>query len=94
MINDGFGQKEKLLGGYLTMLDTQVEEEVETAVRLLNGENISKLPIRESRKDYVVDWNVMAQLGWGKDSIPGYCKIINIPFKDEYPVLWLFEYCI
>ncbi|WP_288325010.1 HAMP domain-containing sensor histidine kinase [uncultured Phocaeicola sp.] len=90
MINDGFGQKEKLLGGYLTMLDTQVEEEVETAVRLLNGENISKLPIRESRKDYVVDWNVMAQLGWGKDRIPGYCKIINIPFKDEYPVLWLF----
>ena len=79
---------EKLLGGYITSLPIQVEEEVKTAVRILHGASPSDIPIVESRKEYVVDWNTMTQIGLSKESIPANYRIINIPFRDEYPFLW------
>ena len=87
-INDGFDCGEKLLGGYMTTLPIQVEEEVGAAVRILNGGKVSDMPVRKSRKEYVVNWNVMKMLGVPKSQIPAYCKIINIPFREEHPVLW------
>ena len=87
-INEAFGFGEKLLGGYITSLPIQVEEEVKTAVRILHGASPSDIPIVESRKEYVVDWNTMTQIGLSKESIPAKYRIINIPFRDEYPFLW------
>ena len=87
-INEAFGFGEKLLGGYITSLPIQVEEEVKTAVRILHGASPSDIPIVESRKEYVVDWNTMTQIGLSKESIPANYRIINIPFRDEYPFLW------
>ena len=84
-INEAFGFGEKLLGGYITSLPIQVEEEVKTAVRILHGASPSDIPIVESRKEYVVDWNTMTQIGLSKESIPAKYRIINIPFRDEYP---------
>lgn len=91
VINDGFGFNERLLGGYMTSLDTQVEEEVDAAVRLLNGEDISKIPIRESHKDYVLDWKMMEYFGIGLDRVPPHYKILNIPFSERYHALWLLS---
>ena len=88
-INEAFGFGEKLLGGYITSLPIQVEEEVKTAVRILHGASPSDIPIVESRKEYVVDWNTMTQIGLSKESIPANYRIINIPFRDEYPLLSL-----
>lgn len=87
-INEAFGYGEKLLGGYMTTLPIQVEEEVKTAVRILNGERPQDIPISESRKEYVVDWKTMKQIGLSKDKIPANYTIVNIPFSDEYPLLW------
>lgn len=87
-INEAFGFGEKLLGGYIPSLPIQVEEEVKTAVRILHGASPSDIPIVESRKEYVVDWNTMTQIGLSKESIPAKYRIINIPFRDEYPFLW------
>ncbi len=87
-INEAFGFGEKLLGGYITLLPIQVEEEVQAAVRILRGESPSDIPITESRKEYVVDWEAMKQIGLDKEEIPVHYKIANIPFSDEYPLLW------
>ena len=53
-INEAFGFGEKLLGGYITSLPIQVEEEVKAAVRILHGASPADMPIVESRKEYVV----------------------------------------
>lgn len=87
-INEAFGYNEKLLGGYITTSPILAEEEVGAAIRILHGEKPSDIPVRESRKKYVVDWNVMQQRGISKESIPAECTIINIPFQEEYPVVW------
>ena len=87
-INEAFGYNEKLLGGYITTFPILAEEEVSAAIRSLHGEKPSGIPVRESRKKYVVDWNVMQQRGISKESIPAECTIINIPFREEYPVAW------
>ena len=87
-INEAFGYNEKLLGGYITTFPILAEEEVSAAIRILHGEKPSGIPVSESRKKYVVDWNVMQQRGISKDSIPAECTIINIPFREEYPVAW------
>lgn len=87
-INEAFGYNEKLLGGYITTFPILVEEEVSAAIRILHGEKPSDIPVRESRKKYVVDWNVMQQRSISKESIPAECTIINIPFQEEYPVVW------
>lgn len=87
-INEAFGYNEKLLGGYITTFPILAEEEVSAAIRILHGEKSSGIPVRESRKKYVVDWNVMQQRGISKESIPAECTIINIPFREEYPVAW------
>ena len=87
-INEAFGYNEKLLGGYITTFPILAEEEVSAAIRILYGEKPSDIPVRESRKKYVVDWNVMQQRGISKESIPAECTIINIPFQEEYPVVW------
>lgn len=77
-INEAFGYNEKLLGGYITTFPILAEEEVSAAIRILHGEKPSDIPVRESRKKYVVDWNVMQQRGISKESIPAECTIINI----------------
>lgn len=87
-INEAFGYNEKLLGGYITTFPILAEEEVSAVIRILHGEKPSDIPVRESRKKYVVDWNVMQQRGISKESIPAECTIINIPFREEYPVAW------
>ena len=87
-INEACGYNEKLLGGYITTFPILAEEEVSAAIRILHGEKPSDIPVRESRKKYVVDWNVMQQRGISKESIPAECTIINIPFQEEYPVVW------
>lgn len=88
-INDGFGFNERLLGGYLTSLDTQVEEEVDAAVHILKGADISKMPVKESHKDYIVNWQVIKKLAIKINDIPASYRIINIPFKELYPALWV-----
>lgn len=88
-INEGFGYNEKLLGGYFTPLSVQVKEEVDAAVSILNGKSVADIPIMESHKEYVVDWNVMQQINIPKESIPNHYIIYHIPFSEQYPILWI-----
>lgn len=88
-INEAFGQGENLLGGYMTTLPIQINEEVLTAIKILNGTKPSAIPISESKKEYIVDWNVMVKLGIPKSQVPNNYHIINIPLWEEYPTIWM-----
>lgn len=87
-INEAFNYGERLLGGYMTTLPIQVEEEVAVAARILRGEVPRNIPVCDSRKISVVDWNVMQSLGISKERVPTDCEIINIPFKEQYREWW------
>lgn len=88
-INEAFGFGERLLGGYFTPLTTQVEEEVDAVVRILHGEQPENLPVQESAKEYLVDWEIMKQLHIPIDKIPSHYTIVNMPFSVRYRVLWI-----
>ena len=88
-INEAFGYGEKLLGGYITPLNVQISEEVGEAVGILHGTSPGAIPVRESKKVYQIDWNVMQQLHISKKAIPAKYEIINMPFKERYNGLWM-----
>lgn len=88
-INEAFGYGERLLGGYFTTLSTQVDEEVDAATRILKGTSVKSIPVVQSHKDFVVDWNVMKLLHISKDRIPSNYIIVDIPFRESHFVLWL-----
>lgn len=87
-INEAFGFGEKLLGGYITTMSTQVKEQVGAATRILNGSSPADLPVEVSAKEYIVDWKVMEQLDIPLRDIPQEYTIINIPFREKHFVLW------
>lgn len=89
-INELFDCGYNFLGGYITPIPVQVEEQVKTAVRVLNGEDISCIPIRESAKEYYIDWNILHRGGMGLKDIPAEYTVINVPFKVRSPFLWWF----
>ena len=87
-INDLFGGKETVIGGYMTPLPVQVEEEVDIAAQILKGKKPSDIPIKESEKRYVYDWNNLKKYNIPINRLPAGSQILNIPLKDRYPVLW------
>lgn len=72
----------------MTTIPIQVGEMVDAAVRILHGEKPLDMPIANSAKEYVVDWEVMEQRGLSKADIPEKYSIIHIPFSEAYPWLW------
>lgn len=87
-INDLFGGKEIILGGYMTPLPIQVKEEVEVASQILKGRKPSDIPVKESKKQYVYDWRYLKMYQIPITRLPANSQILNIPLKERYPVLW------
>lgn len=87
-IYEMFGCGYDFKAGYMTTLSTQAKEEVDLAVRILNGAVPRNIPIRESVKNYVVDWQAMKKVGAELSEIPSKYTIINLPFSEHYPILW------
>ena len=90
VINEAFGFGEKLLGGHFTPIDTQVREEVEAIVSIFQGKKPADMPIRESSKEYLVNWKIMDQLNIPVSKIPSQYTIVNMPFWVKYEVLTCF----
>lgn len=88
-INEAFEGGEKLLGGYFTPLSIQVKEEVGAAIQILHGKKPSEMPIKESAKQYIVDWKVMEQLEIPISKIPNDYVIPNAPFRLKHYTLWI-----
>ena len=83
----------RFLGGYFTSTETQVEDQVSYAVRILKGEQPKSLPISFHASGYYLDWNAMQKM-FPKMSYSTYSedfKIINAPFYLEKPLQFALE---
>lgn len=87
-INESFGYGEKLIGGYITTSEIQIKEQVGAAISILHGKKPSDIPIVQSQKQNIIDWEAMKSQGISKKMIPSDCKIIHMPFSERYRVLW------
>jgi signal transduction histidine kinase len=84
VINEGFGLKEGLLGGYITPYHTQIELSVKTASEVLRGKPLSSIPITKSPKEYLIDWEEMVRWNIPLNQIPSNYQIVNMPFFEKY----------
>ena len=84
VINEGFGLKEGLLGGYITPYHAQIELSVKTASEVLRGKPLSSIPITKSPKEYLIDWEEMVRWNIPLNQIPGNYQIVNMPFFEKY----------
>ena len=83
----------QFLGGYFTSTETQVQDQVAYAVRIIQGEAPKSLPVSMHSSDYYLDWNAM-QLMFPKMPYGVYSndfKIVNAPFYLEQPLQFALE---
>lgn len=83
----------RFLGGYFTSTETQVQDQVAYAVRIIQGEAPKSLPVSMHSSDYYLDWNAM-QLMFPKMPYGVYSndfKIVNAPFYLEQPLQFALE---
>ncbi len=83
-VNEGFTQHMDILGGYFTTTEDQVHATCEYLSRIIKGEKASTLPIKESPKKYVLDWNVLNRWEIPMDQVPREFEIVNMPFYIKY----------
>ena len=83
----------RLLGGYFSLMETQVDDVVDYAVQILHGANPQSLPVKIHHADYYMDYNAMTK--WTAtpldyDDYNDSFTILNAPFKVRHPFLfWL-----
>lgn len=79
---ENYYERPMFLCGYFTSVETQIADQVHSAIRILNGENPKDMPIETHQKEYYMDWNAMIQM----DPPLSYYdyqeqfRIINVPF--------------
>lgn len=84
VINEGFNYNQGVLGGYITTLDIQTSEMTKRAALILKGKKASTIPISQSEKKHVVDWNELERWHISQTTIPDNYEIVNIPFYIRY----------
>jgi len=94
VINEGFGFKSGIVGGYFTPLTIQIDNLVKDAVGVLHGTQIKDLPIRVTPKKYMIDWREARRWRIPKSAIPNYCQIINMPITERYKTIFIFIYAL
>lgn len=83
----------RLLGGYFSLMETQVDDVVGYAAQILHGTSPQSLPVKIHHADYYMDYNAMSK--WtvspmDYDDYKDEFTIINAPFKVRHPILfWL-----
>lgn len=88
-INEGFGIKDYMLGGYFAPVETQIKDMAAGIKERLSG----KMPdtqTRQSAKQHVVNWKVMKKYQIPLESIPQEYTIMYLPLKERYEVLYTF----
>lgn len=84
VINEGFGENEGILGGHFTPIETEIELAVGTIKDILQGKNIKDIPIRETPKQFMIDWKEMQRWHIPKSALSLDYHIINMPFHEQY----------
>ncbi len=83
VINEGFGTNNKMLGGYFTTLETQLKDMAKGISLRLQGK-MPEQQITQSRKQYVLNWNVMRRYNISdRNLLPEY-QVMYVPFSVRY----------
>lgn len=86
-INEGFGVKDYLLGGYFAPIETQIKEMAAGIKERLDG-NRAQQPLQQLAKEYLVNWKVLKKYHIPLQSIPPEYTIMYMPWKEQHPVLF------
>lgn len=87
---EGFGYSNAYAGGYFTSYEIQSQEGAELAARILNdGVAPADIPIRESKKEYVFDWDEMQRFNIDPKFIPSQARIVDMPFQEQHKTFFL-----
>ena len=89
-INEGFGIKEYMLGGYFAPIETQLSDMTAGIKERLQG----KIPVpavKQIAKQYLVNWQAMKRYQIPTESIPPEYTIMYRPWREKYatPILIL-----
>ncbi len=79
-----------LLGGYFASEADLARDEVQRAVRILQGERPADIPITPIEKHYYADWPRLKAFGYRIDEIPERYTLIRAGFRDYHPQLYVF----
>lgn len=88
-INEGFGVKDYMLGGYFVPIETQIKEMAAGIRQRLDGK-MPEQPVRQLEKAYMVNWNVMKKYQIPMESIPQEYTIVNLPLRERYETLYIW----
>lgn len=92
-IREQFNNKKRVrfLCGYFTSTETQVNDQVKYAVKILNGSQPKTLPIGLHQQGYYMDYNAMTRFDpeLEYDDYSDKFTIINAPFKYAHPTLFV-----
>lgn len=96
-IRDKFNNPEevRLLCGYFSSMETQVEDVVNYSARILHGESPSNLQAKVHRKDYYMDYNAMRRWTVSPIRYADFADdfhIVNAPFRVRHP--WIFGFLL
>lgn len=87
--NDELGYHSKLVGGYITSLETQVKESARRATEILKGAPVTSFPqLTESAKEYVFDFAELEFWKIDKDKLPPGSVFLHWPFSKRFPILF------
>lgn len=84
VINEGFGQGEGLLGGYLTSQEDEIKLSIKETADILNGKDIGNMSIKKTPKKFVLDWKEVERWDIPVKIIPKEYHFINMPFYEQY----------
>lgn len=86
-INEGFGTKDYMLGGYFAPIETQIKEMADGIKERLDGKMPAE-PIKQIAKVHLVNWKVMKKYRIPLKSIPEEYTIMYLPLRERYEVLF------
>ena len=86
-----FGAPEsRFIAGYFAGAETIANDMAGVAAEIFNGKKTTDIPVRIHNKKYWMDWQGAKKHGYTKDNLPEDFTILNMPFKDRHPKLYLF----
>lgn len=84
-LREGFGERAKIVGGYMATDEISARTAAEISLPLLNKGKTSMPQILDLEKEYVLDWTYFSAYPDSRiENVPANVRIINYPFYDRY----------
>lgn len=83
VINEGFGSRDNMLGGYFAPLETQIGQMAEGICLRLRGD-VPEQQMIQSPKRYVINWHVMQRYGISSERLLPEYEVMYVPFGVRY----------